>query len=942
MGMFDDLVPPQSKTAAGGMFDDLIPKAAPAAPAPPSAAMQELSTAFQEAVVPQEPGMLETIMSDYVEPAVQTAGYGAQELLRGGANLAGLPVDMVNASPMLMNLLPGEQGFKPFTETPIGGSENLRDTLNMARDVAGGQEIKATGPGQRVFGRIMEEVGASAIPIGAAARLAQKVGGPVARGLKRLIGREVPTAVAAGSGAQVANEIYTPEGAEPGSGNGWSDLAGSFLGGGAYPIASGLGGMAKNFLSSATGNRTYASDIVKESLADAYIDNWGDARNSSGVPDTEALSRRLETPTALESRVPDYKAGVGERSGDAGIMTLQQKVEGKYPAISNQSRIDNTAAINSAVDARAPTGNAGNFREGVAASAQTEITSAVEAAEEAQKAFDSALLDASPTMELGTRGAVLRDELRAVRDAELKRVADMFAKVDGSNTPVDLARLKERFAALTKGLQDTSLNDANRFLPPETGTVAALPDTGPVSQAGSVRSGLADTMRTPGTTPREANIAGRFKDETDEFMRAVMPPEEVALLDDARNLRADLGRRFEEPDAVGRSLSETGRGVAFDDAGNRIGDSSSGYQLPDEAIPSALVPSDKGKITDYGRMMKEVGASERAREAVADQIISAAQTSNALKTPESLTKFLTDRKIVLADFPDVRAKLEAAGASKATLDATAKASKETTRLLSPGGPSATGQYTRFGKEDPVSSMNTVLSADRPDEAMRELLGRAGGNPKAVEDARTAAWSWLRDKGTLAASDGTGQARWDAKKMRDLLSGEGREGARVQAALRELYPGQEFEDIKELSNIFTEMEAAIPGRMTAPGMSGTAQALAAKEGSSLSARRISADIRAATQNRTSPTQVAIGWASDGLRNLSVAFQRKWIDQMLEESTQNPAMVAKILREFNPADIAASKKRINSVYGLRANGVSALLESLAGNDDDALTNTIMEDQ
>ena len=47
----------------------------------------------------------------------------------GIANLLGFPVDMVNYAPVLLNLLPGEQGMKPFSENPVGGSQMFKDLM---------------------------------------------------------------------------------------------------------------------------------------------------------------------------------------------------------------------------------------------------------------------------------------------------------------------------------------------------------------------------------------------------------------------------------------------------------------------------------------------------------------------------------------------------------------------------------------------------------------------------------------------------------------------------------------------------------------------------------------------------------------------------------------------------------------------------------------------
>ena len=44
----------------------------------------------------------------------------------GLADVLGAPVDLINQLPRVLNILPGEQGFEPFSDQPFGGSKSLR------------------------------------------------------------------------------------------------------------------------------------------------------------------------------------------------------------------------------------------------------------------------------------------------------------------------------------------------------------------------------------------------------------------------------------------------------------------------------------------------------------------------------------------------------------------------------------------------------------------------------------------------------------------------------------------------------------------------------------------------------------------------------------------------------------------------------------------------
>jgi len=193
-----------------------------AAPAPTPAA----GTPF----APEEPGLIDTIM-DYGSEGVRRGGYLAQEAARGATNLLGAPVDLINASPMLLNALPGEQGMEPFSERPVMGSEFIWDALTAPRDIVAqdvmgdqGGDLQPKDRFDRVAGRVAQELGAAAIPVGgavaAAARIgtqgARQMGGflgrflePFAVNAPKAAGKEMAYATAAGAGAGVAREAVS-------------------------------------------------------------------------------------------------------------------------------------------------------------------------------------------------------------------------------------------------------------------------------------------------------------------------------------------------------------------------------------------------------------------------------------------------------------------------------------------------------------------------------------------------------------------------------------------------------------------------------------------------------------------------------------------------------------------------------------------------------------
>ena len=85
----------------------------------------------------------------------------------GIANLLGFPVDMVNMAPLLVNLLPGKQGMKPFSEDPVGGSQTFKN-LMAAGNVGTYKDVQSIPKDEYeagILGMLSSEALTSLIPI---------------------------------------------------------------------------------------------------------------------------------------------------------------------------------------------------------------------------------------------------------------------------------------------------------------------------------------------------------------------------------------------------------------------------------------------------------------------------------------------------------------------------------------------------------------------------------------------------------------------------------------------------------------------------------------------------------------------------------------------------------------------------------------------------------
>ena len=89
----------------------------------------------------------------------------------GIAQALGFPVDMLNQAPLLINLLPGKQGMKPFSKNPVGGSQMFKDAMSAGnigtyKDV---ESIPKDEYGAGILGMLSSEALLSMLPVKKAA-----------------------------------------------------------------------------------------------------------------------------------------------------------------------------------------------------------------------------------------------------------------------------------------------------------------------------------------------------------------------------------------------------------------------------------------------------------------------------------------------------------------------------------------------------------------------------------------------------------------------------------------------------------------------------------------------------------------------------------------------------------------------------------------------------
>lgn len=907
----------QPATPAGDVYDAIFPQNG-TAPPPPTMGDRALDVAQ---------GVGNTFVD--FQRHLLTGG------MKGVAALAGAPADLANVSPMLWNLLPGDQGFQPIAERPRGGYEDIYDLLqlpNEAINAVTGTDLNidqpATGPISRGVQRIGQEIGATLPFLGWGGRLASEVS-TGARSLDEMTalerhfaepmvlnpagtaGREIGYATAAGAGAQTANELFNQ--GEQGIA---TDLAGSFLGAASLAAAGGIGGVARNLYAGATNSPGFMDDIAGQAVADQIINN-STMMGRQAEPfmlhgqapqlDTAPLAAALRTPAAVEEMVPGYTADIGTRAMDPRLQTFVSDVNARSAGAGNAARVRNTAAVNAEVGRRAPAGDPSAFRQALQQGVDTQLSDLVTEEELARAAFDEAARAVTPQMAgPSARGADIRTGLQDVYDAELARVAELYGAIEGEVDPTALA---ERFAAVEAGLPMADL----RFRPAGTGVPARLAEVGegapvPFSEAQAVRSGLSSDIQAARAAgePRRASIAGQYRGALDEYLENELDPETAAAYQAANRERFDVGRRFEEGNtAIAQSLRRTERG---------------GYVLDPSALPRKFLQPDTGKISDYQALMREAGTDARVREAIADQVLEDARP--LLDSPERLRTFLNERNVVLGDFPEVRQRLEDAGVKRETLAAHEQNRVRGTRDLTTPGRSPEASYLRYSNDRVRDSVRQIVNDADPRAATRRLLETAGGDPDATQNLRSAFWKEIEGRGRDSATDLAGQERWNPRKVVDTLK-----DPKYAAVAEELWR-DDPDDLAAIRDLFTSLEAATPGKARAPGSSGTAQAVTGKLDPSLTVTSIASRARSVKRHQMSPAIAGIDLLTTWMRNKSTQVQARAIDTLAAQVVNNPGLAADLLDKFNPATYAASRRMLTQKYGARVTSLLTLLDQAHG--------------
>ncbi len=561
-------------------------------------------------VAAPERSLIDNIMSglDYVD---DTAAIGLTGARRGVSAVLGLPVDLVNNAPRVLNVIPGVDGVGPISERPVFGSEMIDTALgapadigaaayNAAADAVGSDSRVAGSEGptpqdfiQRGAARVGQEIGASAVPMVGALAKASRVGVQGARELPGLIGsmvesaavnparfasREGAGAVGAGTGASVANEVTRASGGDPNSASGQlADVLGAILGAGTVGIGGSLARGVGQTWNAVRQNPNFMDQVVQ----DAVVDRIGRAADLPGadVPggtfDTQGLVDQImggsrQRPSDV---IPGYADTLADRTGNPGLASLEYgRAAGPSSGAYTQRRSANIDAVDNAMSSIEPQATPGMLRDELVIERDRRLMDAIMGRDAAAETAAQATARVTPTTTPAQRGSVVREGLEGARDAARQRTEDAYAEANVAGQQVDPA-------PLTQALDDTTagLTEVERGLVPQ-GVIDRVRALGAPLEDGPQPTGILDASGNPitrepaGPAPVALKEATDLKSELQRLQRAASADPRAEK--GGRNAARVLGQMIDTVDGyINSNLTpeqqanlQSARGAKFEEA----------------------------------------------------------------------------------------------------------------------------------------------------------------------------------------------------------------------------------------------------------------------------------------------------------------------------------------------------------------------------------------
>lgn len=867
----------------------------------------------------EEPGWLESVLNGVGGVLDQ----GARGVAEGAVRVATLPQTLgALANTAADAFLPETMATAVRATNPLAvlpSSDRMLqagDQVNESFANLIGAEAPPTQPSnvpEAFAGRIGQEIGAMMLPVAGIVSRATQIGPQAAReggrlsrmflepaavNTGRFIRNETALATGAGTGAAVANQIVDPDT----TAGQIADVGGALLGAGGTAAAAGLLRSGNEVLGALLNRPNYVDDVVKEAVVDRIAEASGIQTAIGQAPDTSELANIIETGPRIADTVPGVKESLADRTRNPGLASLEySRQTGLNSGMFARRRNENSDALNDVMAALEPQGSPAALREELDLERNRRL---MDAGVQEFNAADAARRAVEPLAPQGTpaaRGATIRSALSDAREAARARTEAAYGQADIAGQDIRA----EDLIGTIEGVV-TTMTQAEQSRLPEglIGRIRSLGENpATLKEATDLRSELLELRRAAQAAPggrNEARVLSRLEEAVDDFITSNVSTDQRDALDAAR------ATRFAEAEAFDRAGDPVQRALSTYEGGRP--------RMADENVARTFT-----NTQNMDRLLAQADTPE-VRAAIRNEMLSGLDTSRA----DRMRDFLTTNAEQIDRFPGLRAELETAARARADEAAATTARSDMERSLGTQdrrGTSTVGRYLSYSDAQSERAMREVMSARDPAAAADELLTFVGDSPQAVAGAQKSFWNTMAKQSrrageTTAAVDG--QQPWMPRALIRFLD----EPANRAVAERFYRDNPEhIENVRIIAEALKGLDVRNAGKV--PNTSGTAQGVLP------SFETVGSRVFAYQRG-----QVGAGWL---ITNLAAIAGRRAvknargeaIERMLDDALLNPDVAAMLLRENNPANRAALRRRAKVWFGNEAN---TIMNALSGEEQD----------
>lgn len=840
-----------------------------------------------------------------------TIGKGINSLAQMAAEKAGAPESVVNAAGYINPV----GHLWPTGEDIMGYGDSVTEALSDKLGVEPPRK-EPSGPAERFVNRVGEEVGAMALPAVGVMGLAARKGLPAIREGSRMsrmflepaavnpakfLAKETAVATGAGTGAAIANmavDRNTTAGQV-------ADVVGALTGATATGLASSMTRGTSELIGALFNRSSYVDDVVRDAVVDRLSEAAGLQTAIGQAPDTAPLVEAIEAGPRIGRVVPGVQETLADRTKNPGIASLEySRQTGPNSGLFNTRRQNNAAAIDNTLTSMAPEGSGSQLLRELELERGRRL---MDADTMARNAAEDAWVAVEPLRPQGTaaeRGNTIRSALDEAREAARTRTREAYeqSSISGQQiTPEALIDVIDgtvgRMTQAEQSRLPTALLDRIRTLGDAGGAT--------MKEATDLRSELLELSRAAAAKPdgrNEARVLADLERAVDDFITTNISPDERQALEAARAARFDEAERFDRPgDPVNRALSQYPGGQP---------------RMRDENVARTFT-----NTQNMDRLLAQADTPE-VRSAIRNELLSGADTSR----PDRIESFIATNGEQIDRFPGLREELtRAAQARTAEQEAAQRLSTMERELGTPErrGTSTVGKYLNYGDAQSQRAIREVVNAPDPAKAADELLDFVGDSPAAVAGARKTFWDYMesqtrRSGETTAGVDG--RQPWMPKNLKAFL-----DDPKNRAVAERFYRDnpEHVENMRIIAEALQGLDTRNAGRV--PNTSGTAQGILP------SAETVGSRLFAYQRGQVGGTWLITSLAAVAGRRAVRGARGEAIERMLDQALLDPDGAALLLRDNNPANREALRRKAKLWFGNEANTIMNALSGEEQEDD-----------